>query len=336
MSSETTAIDENKDTNMLKIDFIPFIILLMVCLIAGCNNSQASNLSLQSRQSQNTSKKALFNPSDKSIDSNGYMTIAVNKINGMGPKSVWEDSIPVTAEMLTKSPYSALGKPHKITGEVYKVEEFPPIGGLEGHWFEILLLAENPNSLLGLTTVDFMYNGDISKIKSGQLITCAGLFVGTFQSENTLGGKDETYVLVGNDLRFTAGLDLTSEQSQSKSFIAHVASWKTAAKAEKVSKQLEGQGIKSWAIRMNIPGRGLYYRVYAGPFDSRESAVKTMKKLKRKGIITYFAIEVKSAELQKGETLPKTAGVKLLSGTSGVQRHIPVNPYSTSYIKQQE
>jgi len=198
-TTETAAI---KDINMLKMNFVRLIILLMACLItAACNNSQASNTSLQSKQSQNTPKKALLNPSDKSIESNGYMTIAVNKINGMGSKSVLEESIPVTAEELTKSPYSAMGKPHRITGEVYKVEEFPPIGGLQGHWSEILLMAENPNSLLGLTTIDFMFNGDISKIKSGQRLTCAGFFVGTFQSENTLGGKDETYVLVGNDLR---------------------------------------------------------------------------------------------------------------------------------------
>ena len=237
MSLEETAIDPVKDVNMLKMNFIGFIILLMACLIAaGCNNSQASNTSVQSKHSQNTPKKASFNPSDKSIESNGYMTIAVNKINGMGSKSVWEESIPVTAEALTKSPYSALGKPHKISGEVYKIEEFPPIGGLQGHWSEILLLAENPNSLLGLTTIDFMYKGDISKIKSGQSITCAGFFVGTFQSENTLGGKDETFVLVGNDLRYPVGVDLASEQSQSQTFIAHVASWKTASKAEKHSK----------------------------------------------------------------------------------------------------
>lgn len=65
----------------------------------------------------------------------------------------------------------------------------------------MLLLTDNPNSPLGITTIDFIYNGDISKIKSGQIITCAGFFIGTFDSANAMGGRVEAVTMVGNNAR---------------------------------------------------------------------------------------------------------------------------------------
>jgi len=167
------------------------------------DNAQSSTVDQaadQSEQAHADMQNTSFNTSDKSINTNGNVLVAVNKIDKMGNTSVWDTADQASTETLTKSPYSAIGKLKKISGRVYKVEELPP-GDFQGRWSELLLLANNPNSPLGSTTVDFMYNGDISKVRSGQRMTCAGYFVGTFESENAMGGKVEAVVLVGNDLR---------------------------------------------------------------------------------------------------------------------------------------
>lgn len=180
---------------MLKTIFPRFIILLLTCLIfTSCDNQKNNPLSSY------TSIKTSFNTTDKSITSNGNIVVAMEKINQMDMNQTWNDALPTTAEVLTKSPYSAIGKLYKITGEVYKIEELPP-GTFKGHWAEILLLTNNPNSPLTVTTIDFIYNGNISKIQSGQIITCAGFFIGTFDSANAMGGKVEAVVFVGNDVR---------------------------------------------------------------------------------------------------------------------------------------
>jgi len=106
---------------------------------------------------------------------------------------------------------------------------------------------------------------------------------------------------------------LAAEQSQSETFISHVATFKSTVNAEKYLKLLESKGLKSWTNKINVPEKGEFYRVYVGSFDSRESAVKAMRILKRKRVISDFAIEMKSAApREKGETLPKTEEVKNL------------------------
>jgi len=103
-----------------------------------------------------------------------------------------------------------------------------------------------------------------------------------------------------------------AEQNKSDVFIAHVASFKNAANAEKYSTLLENKGMKAWTNKMIVPEKGEFYRVYVGSFDNRKSAVKAMQELKRQGIIPYFAIEAQGPALQKkGDALPKTEETNL-------------------------
>jgi len=165
-----------------------FCLCFLILFFVGCSDSPSSLISNS------------FNTSDKNISSNGNLAVGVEKITGMDINKVWNEAQQITAENITKSPYSAIGKLHKINGEVYKVEDLPP-DKFKGRWSEILLLAINPNSPLGITTIDFLYNGDTSHLKSGKAITCAGYFVGTFDSENAMGGKVEAITFVGNNAR---------------------------------------------------------------------------------------------------------------------------------------
>jgi hypothetical protein len=72
---------------------------------------------------------------------------------------------------------------------------------LSGQWSEILLLANNPNSPLGSTTIDFIFNGDAQTIDSDAPLSIAGYFVGMYESENAMGGKVECIMMVGNAFR---------------------------------------------------------------------------------------------------------------------------------------
>lgn len=181
---------------MAKKNFTWFIVLLISLFIfIGCNDNSSRGDKTQNSQSQIS-----FDTSNKLVSANGNIVVAVNKIHNMDINSVWNNSKSITAEALTKSPYSAIGNLYKIIGKVYKAEELPP-GESKGHWSEILLLTDNPNSPLGVTTIDFIYNGSILSIKSGQILTCAGFFVGTFESENAMGGKVEAVTFVGNNAR---------------------------------------------------------------------------------------------------------------------------------------
>lgn len=177
--------------------FNRFAFILAVFFILGAISCSDSNAP---QKSNALPKQNTFDLSNKTVTNNGNMAVAVELLHSDSNNSVWDRSETITAESLTKSPYSSIGKLRKITGRIYKVEELPP-KGLKGRWSELLLLTDNPNSPLGTTTVDYIYNGDISKIRSGQIITCAGYFVGTFDSENAMGGKVEAVVIVGNDVR---------------------------------------------------------------------------------------------------------------------------------------
>lgn len=77
------------------------------------------------------------------------------------------------------------------------MKNYPSLN-LSGRWSEILLLVNNPNSNIGSSTVDFLYQGDISEIDSGKWITLCGYFVGTYETENSFGGKIEALAFLGN------------------------------------------------------------------------------------------------------------------------------------------
>jgi|GEM_PF-4556335 len=109
------------------------------------------------------------------------------------------------------------------------------------------------------------------------------------------------------------GSGRAAEQNSSTTFIAHVASFKTETKSGIQAKQIESKGVKAWTKKMNIPGKGLYHRVYVGPFNSRKSAVTVLQKLKSDKVISYYAIEAGDTATEvKGEILPPPQEVKPL------------------------
>lgn len=139
-----------------------------------------------------------FNTTDKDLITNGNILVAVKKLKDIKPEELNASAQKITMTELTKKIYPSLGKPIKLTGKVYKVEELPPDANLPGVWTEVLLLTKNPNSPMGVTTLEFLYHGDSNNINAGQFITCTGYLVGTFDSVNAMGGSVEGVLLMGN------------------------------------------------------------------------------------------------------------------------------------------
>ena len=151
------------------------------------------------RKVENHSKaiQTEFNTSEKAVLENGNLAVAVEKLKISGAKSVEKTSI----VEVTKNPYSALGKVCTFRGQAVKIEALPPNPDMQGTWTDILVAVQNANSPLGVTTVEFICKGDMTSVNAGNYITVSGYFVGTYESQNAIGGTVEGLMLVGDSLK---------------------------------------------------------------------------------------------------------------------------------------
>ncbi|MDA8428485.1 MAG: hypothetical protein M0T70_04445 [Geobacteraceae bacterium] len=170
---------------------IVYAFIMMV--MAGCDSSKGS---APASEPPVPKVQTEFSTSDKSILTNGNIEVASNRLLTASGDS-WGAIKKTSLESISKSPYSNMGKLHKVSGEVYKVEELPPSMGLKGQWSEALMLAGNQNSPLGASSIDCVFHGSPDAIKSGRVATCTGYFIGTFDSANAMGGSVEALVFVG-------------------------------------------------------------------------------------------------------------------------------------------
>lgn len=164
------------------------LVFIMGAMLFGCNNHGQTSPAVEKQTN-------VFNTSDKAAETNGNILVAMKNLSVSDAMPAAEDS---NAETLTKSPFSALGKVFKIKGKVYKVEELPPSPEFNGKWSEILMMTKNQNSAVGATTIDFVFNGDVSKINSGAILSCSGHFIGIYTTQNAMGGNIEALAFVGN------------------------------------------------------------------------------------------------------------------------------------------
>jgi hypothetical protein len=178
--------------------YISIIILSIALAIFGCNQPPKAIPGPTADDTASSSSNNTFNVKDIMVSSNGNITVAALKISGQTSDFIWQDAKDIAASVLTKNPYSSLGKLCKISGRVYRVEELPPDFGLVGHWSEISMLTPNRNAPLKSTNISFVFNGDVTNINSGNRITCAGYYAGNYESENAMGGTLEGLVIIGN------------------------------------------------------------------------------------------------------------------------------------------
>lgn len=142
----------------------------------------------------------VFNTTEKNAVLNGNLVVATMMAENGSMDNGWVDAETTTASEISMRPYSFLGKPVFFGGRIVKVEEQPPREGMNGTWTEILLQSGNKNSPLGLSTIDFLYKGEARELTPGMKVWCAGYFVGTYESQNAMGGDVEGFSFVGNKI----------------------------------------------------------------------------------------------------------------------------------------
>lgn len=191
-----------------------FLVAVQICAIVLAfvtNPAQTSGSdSIASQvpgQSTSANRTFTFNKGDKNVVANGNLPIAIEMHDYMAEKGAKPDLSALDGDLadissITRKPYSAIGKIFKVRGKVYKIEELPPSASRsKTAWSELLLLVKNPNSRGGVTTVDFIYNGDTTSIKNNATLEIVGYFIGTYESTNAFGGQVEGLTFVGNAAR---------------------------------------------------------------------------------------------------------------------------------------
>ena len=88
----------------------------------------------------------------------------------------------------------------------------------------------------------------------------------------------------------TAGLVTELPQAPRPRFAIHVASYKTRTSAQQDVQTYRKQGYPVHLARVDIPKRGVFYRVLVGQFLTRQDAGKAAETLKQIGITGYAAV----------------------------------------------
>ena len=172
--------------------------------IFSCSKSGGtSDASLQ--QPVSDKRTFTFNTGDKEARTNGNIKTAVEMfdwtaLNGKKMTDLHvQETINVSAAVLTRQPLSYIGKVVKIRGTIYRVEETALPGRTNGRrWTELLLLTQNRNSPLGVATIDVLFDGDASDLRNDEAADVTGYFCGTTIVPNALGGQAEAMMLVSS------------------------------------------------------------------------------------------------------------------------------------------
>ena len=133
------------------------------------------------------------------------------------------------------------------------------------------------------------------------------------------------------------GYPVENCSAMSKFYYLHVSSHKNKQGALKDVSRLKRLKIKAIAISETVPNKGRWYRVYIGPFLSRQEAVIYSQTLKKKRIIDYAAILEKYplTETPVKETIVKEHIVKeSVKATESPQykKEITIPPEKESHV----
>lgn len=126
-------------------------------------------------------------------------------------------------------------------------------------------------------------------------------------------------------------------------YAVHVASFKALGQAQTDVERLNSQGLQAFIDEANVKGRGKWYRVYVGKFDSKQKASAAAVELKNKQLINkifiHYLPQNKTAVKLTKETLSDNAKSKTTEakpapaaapvyGNSDTKRyHLPGMPY---------
>lgn len=76
-------------------------------------------------------------------------------------------------------------------------------------------------------------------------------------------------------------------------YTVQVAAYPTSFEADTMKSKLEGKGLAPYIVKVEIPGKGTYFRVRVGKFSSKEGAISMASALKEKENLSPFVAYVK-------------------------------------------
>lgn len=92
-----------------------------------------------------------------------------------------------------------------------------------------------------------------------------------------------SFILIAGDL-------LAAGQEQLMTSI-HVSSFKSQSQAQRELIRLQSFGVAAFTRHEPVQGKGMWFRVYIGRFDSRQQALAYAQELKQKGIISWSLVK---------------------------------------------
>lgn len=132
----------------------------------------------------------------------------------------------------------------------------------------------------------------------------ANLFPPRRARKNSKIFKNAIFALVSAALIFAAAAD----GAQQYFYSVHYSSFKNLENANRQVNSLQEKGKMVFWKKTDVPGKGLYYRVYLGRYDKRDDAVAFWEKLNKIGAVGYFGIHRFN---EKGELQNKISSAKI-------------------------
>jgi SPOR domain len=80
--------------------------------------------------------------------------------------------------------------------------------------------------------------------------------------------------------------------AQGQLFTVQIKASPTRADADEEVRQLKAQNISAYIVKSDVPGKGVFYRVRAGVFSSRNDASKYGANLQQRGVISEFFVTI--------------------------------------------
>ncbi|MBC8433919.1 MAG: DUF1566 domain-containing protein [Desulfobacterales bacterium] len=132
----------------------------------------------------------------------------------------------------------------------------------------------------------------------------ANLFSPRRARRNTKIFNTAIFALVATALIFAAAAD----GAQQYYYSIHFSSFKNLENANRQVNSLQEKGKMVFWKKTDVPGKGLYYRVYLGRYDKIDDAVAFWEKLNKIGAVGYFGIHRFN---EKGELQNKISSAKI-------------------------
>jgi hypothetical protein len=74
-------------------------------------------------------------------------------------------------------------------------------------------------------------------------------------------------------------------------YSVHFGSYKNLSNAKEKVELLSGKGLHAWWKKVNIDGKGEWFRVYVGEYKTKADALSIIKRLRATGINGYFNVQ---------------------------------------------